>query len=79
MSGLSLDLYHLDAAYVSWRAGQNGLATFDIYTRTAPFAGAYMVTAGLQPALDFIQEFAFSEEDIAYLRATKGYDDDFLA
>ena len=78
MSGLSLDLYHLDAAYVSWRAGQNGLATFDIYTRTAPFAGAYMVTAGLQPALDFVQEFAFSEEDIAYLRSTKGYDEGFL-
>ena len=78
MSGLSLDLYHLDAAYVSWRAGQNGLATFDIYTRTAPFAGAYMVTAGLQPALDFIQEFAFSEEDIAYLRRTKGYAAAFL-
>ena len=78
VSGLSLDLYHLDAAYVSWRAGQNGLATFDIYTRTAPFAGAYMVTAGLQPALDFVQEFAFSEEDIAYLRATKGYDEAFL-
>ena len=78
MSGLSLDLYHLDAAYVSWRAGQNGLATFDIYTRTAPFAGAYMVTAGLQPALDFVQEFAFSEEDIAYLRSKKGYDEGFL-
>ena len=78
MSGLSLDLYHLDAAYVSWRAGQNGLATFDIYTRTAPFAGAYMVTAGLQPALDFVQEFVFSAEEIAYLRATKGYDEGFL-
>ncbi|MCA9880924.1 MAG: nicotinate phosphoribosyltransferase [Thermomicrobiales bacterium] len=78
MSGLSLDLYHLDAAYVSWRAGHNGRATFDIYTRTAPFKGAYMVTAGLQPALDFIQEFTFSEADIAYLRAVKGYDEGFL-
>ncbi|MFT4038186.1 MAG: nicotinate phosphoribosyltransferase [Thermomicrobiales bacterium] len=78
VSGLSLDLYHLDAAYVSWRSGQNGLATFDIYTRTAPFAGAYMVTAGLQPALDFVREFVFSGEDLAYLRAVKGYDAGFL-
>ncbi len=78
MSGLSLDLYHLDAAYVSWRAGLNGRATFDIYTRTAPFKGAYMVTAGLQPALDFVQEFAFSDDDIAYLRAVKEYDEGFL-
>lgn len=78
VSGLSLDLYHLDAAYVSWRAGLNGRATFDIYTRTAPFKGAYMVTAGLQPALDFVQEFAFSDDDIAYLRAVKEYDEGFL-
>ncbi|MCA9880171.1 MAG: nicotinate phosphoribosyltransferase [Thermomicrobiales bacterium] len=78
VSGLSLDLYHLDAAYVSWRSGQNGLATFDIYTRTAPFAGAYMVTAGLQPALDFVRDLAFSDEDIAYLQAVKHYDAGFL-
>lgn len=78
VSGLSLDLYHLDAAYVSWRSGQNGLATFDIYTRTAPFAGAYMVTAGLQPALDFVREFAFSEADVAYLQAEKHYDAGFI-
>ncbi len=38
--GLMTDMYHPDAAYVSWRTGFNGLTTFDLYTRTAPLAGA---------------------------------------
>jgi nicotinate phosphoribosyltransferase len=35
--GLMTDMYHPDSAYVSWRTGHNGLTTFDLYTRTAPF------------------------------------------
>ena len=37
--GLMTDMYHPDSAYVSWRTGRNGLTTFDLYTRTAPFGG----------------------------------------
>jgi hypothetical protein len=29
-TGLFVDLYHLDAAYVSWRTGHNAPATFDL-------------------------------------------------
>lgn len=77
-SGLLVDLYHLDAAYVSWRTGQNAPATFDVYTRSAPFGGAYMLVAGLEPALSFIREFRYSEEDLAYLARVKQYDPAFL-
>ncbi len=45
-TGLLVDLYHLDAAYVSWRTGHNAPATFDLYTRSAPFGGTYLLTAG---------------------------------
>ncbi len=37
---LMTDMYHPDSAYVSWRTGLNGLTTFDLYTRVAPFGGA---------------------------------------
>lgn len=76
--GLLTDLYHVDAAYVSWRAGLNADATFDLYTRSAPFGGAYMLTAGLEPALAFVRDFRYSEEDVAYLAGIKGYDPAFL-
>ncbi len=45
-SGLLTDLYHVDSAYISWKSGRNGLATFDLYTRSAPFGGAWMLVAG---------------------------------
>jgi nicotinate phosphoribosyltransferase len=77
-SGLVVDLYHLDAAYVSWRSDQNAAATFDLYTRSAPFGGAYLLAAGLEPALALVRDFRFTEDDLAYLVRIKGYDPAFL-
>jgi nicotinate phosphoribosyltransferase len=77
-TGLFVDLYHIDAAYVSWRSGQNASATFDLYTRSAPFGGAYLLAAGLEPALAFVRDFRYTEDDLAYLAALKGYDPAFL-
>src|ERR687893_2861779 len=77
-TGLFLDLYHLDAAYVSWRLVQNAPATFDLYTRSAPFGGAYLLTAGLEPALAFVRGLRYTEEDLAYVSRIKSYDPAFL-
>src|SRR5215207_7663412 len=77
-TGLLVDLYHLDAAYLSWRTGQNAPATFDLYTRSAPFGGAYLLTVGLEPALAFVRDFHYTEEDLAYLGRIKSYDPAFL-
>src|SRR5215218_4109455 len=77
-TGLFVDLYHLDAAYVSWRTGQNAPATFDLYTRSAPFGGTYLLTAGLEPALAFVRDFHYTDEDLTYLSRTKSYDPEFL-
>ncbi len=77
-TGLFVDLYHIDAAYVSWRSGENAPATFDLYTRSAPFGGAYLLAAGLEPALAFVRDFRYTEGDLAYLAALKGYDPAFL-
>lgn len=76
--GLMTDLYHPDAAYVSWRTGRNGLATFDLYTRSAPFAGAYLLVAGLEMALEFVQSFRYTDEDLRYLGQIRDYDPAFL-
>lgn len=78
-TGLMTDLYHPDAAYISWRTGRNETVTFDLYTRTAPFEGAYLLVAGLELALAFVRGFRYTENDIAYLRQIRDYDDRFLA
>jgi nicotinate phosphoribosyltransferase len=77
-SGLMVDLYHLDAAYVSWRTGQNATATFDLYTRAAPFGGAYLLAAGLEPALAFVHGLRYTDDDLTYLARIKPYDPAFL-
>src|SRR5579871_2486258 len=76
--GLHADLYHPDSAYVAWRTGRSGYATFDLYARTAPFGGAYMLAAGLEGALDFLQAFHFDDADLAYLAQIRDYDAGFL-
>src|SRR5688500_10567702 len=77
-SGLLVDLYHVDSAYIAWRAGLNAPATFDLYTRHVPFGGEFLLAAGLEPALAFATAFRFGADDIAYLRTVRPYDETFL-
>src|SRR5438874_2737669 len=76
--GLMTDLYHPDSAFVSWRAGRNGLTTFDLYTRTAPFGGAYLLVAGIENALEFVQAFRYTPEELKFLANIRDYDAAFL-
>jgi nicotinate phosphoribosyltransferase len=76
--GLLTDLYHPDAAYISWRAGRNGETTFDLFARRAPFDGAFMLVAGIETALEFVREFHYSDEDLYFLTQIRDYDPRFL-
>lgn len=77
-TALFTDLYHVDAAYIAWKSGHNGRATFDLYTRRAPFAGAFMLFTGLQPSLDYLRSFKYTGEDLTWLEHLKGYEPGFL-
>src|SRR5712691_2313894 len=76
--GLMTDMYHPDSAYISWRSGRNGLTTFDLYTRTAPFAGSYLLVAGLEAALEFVQSFRYTSEELRFLSRIRDYNSAFL-
>jgi nicotinate phosphoribosyltransferase len=76
--GLMTDMYHPDSAYVSWRSGRNGLTTFDLYTRSAPFGGAYLLVAGLEAALEFVQAFRYAPEELKFLAHIRDYASAFL-
>jgi len=77
-TSLYTDLYHVDSAYVAWKTGQTGQATFDLYTRKNPFGGGFMLTAGLGPAIDYLRAFKYTWEDREYLERIKGYELAFL-
>ena len=75
---LMTDMYHPDSAYVSWRSGKNGMTTFDVYARQAPFGGAFLLVAGLEMALDFVREFRYTDEDLGFLAQIRDYDAGFI-
>src|SRR5581483_12015526 len=64
--------------YVSWRSGLNGLTTFDLYTRTAPFGGGYLLVAGIEAAMEFVQAFRYTPEELRFLAHIRDYDAGFL-
>ncbi len=67
---LLTDLYQLTMANAYWKTGTHEQeAVFHLTYRTNPFGGSYTIAAGLQLAIDFLQHFNFSDEDIAYLAA----------
>jgi len=82
---LLTDLYELTMAYGYLRAGKaRDEAVFHHTFRENPFDGGYTIAAGLETAVRYLEDFRFSDDDLAFLAAQKGNDgarlfpDDFL-
>jgi nicotinate phosphoribosyltransferase len=76
--GLALhtDLYELNMAASYMRRGMDQEATFSLFVRDLPERRGFLVAAGLEPCLDFLERFRFEEEDLAFLRDGLGFDAD---
>ena len=51
---------------------------FDVFFRRVPDEGGYVIAAGLEQLIDYIENLHFSEEDIAYLRGRNLFCEEFL-
>jgi nicotinate phosphoribosyltransferase len=68
---LLTDLYQLTMAQAYLDAGLHETpATFSLFYRTLPEGWRYLVAAGLEDALAYLDELAFDDEDLAYLEST---------
>jgi nicotinate phosphoribosyltransferase len=78
--GLALhtDLYELNMAASYLRRGMEQEATFSLFVRNLPAQRGFLVAAGLEPCLDFLERFRFDEEDLAYLREGLGFAHDMV-
>ncbi len=74
---LLTDLYELTMAQSYFNAGMNHTAVFDFFVRRVKNR-SYMVSAGLEQVLFYLENIKFSDEDIAYLKHTGEFSDDFL-
>jgi nicotinate phosphoribosyltransferase len=67
-SGLLTDLYELTMAAGYLQTGFDGRATFELFIRHLPPHRNYLVVAGLEEAVDFLEHVDFTPDEIEYLR-----------
>ncbi len=68
LSALATDLYELTMMAGYWAAGMNEPASFELYVRDLPDHRGYLVAAGLEQALDYLEHLRFTQDEIEYLR-----------
>jgi nicotinate phosphoribosyltransferase len=72
--GLLTDLYELNMAVSYLRREMTGSATFSLYVRKLPKHRGFLVAAGLDDCLTFLEGFGFDQDDLRYLGSI-GFDD----
>ncbi len=76
--GLLTDLYELTMADSYLRQDMNEPATFDVFVRDLPPDRAFLVSAGLESVLHYLERLRFEEEGLAYLRSLGRFSAEFL-
>ena len=72
------DFYELTMANGYFKNGfKDTIAYFDMFFRTIPDGGGYVIMAGVEQLVDYFRNLSFSKEDIDHLRG-KGFSEDFL-
>ena len=76
---LLTDLYQLTMGYGFYKHDKHEEeVVFDLFFRKNALI-TYSLAAGLEQAMDYLLNWRFDEDDIAYLRSLKLFDEDFLA
>jgi len=73
MSGNSLlltDLYELSMLEAYAGYGMTGTAVFELFVRKLPEARGFLLAAGLQQAVEFLETLQFTPEELDWLRAS---------
>jgi nicotinate phosphoribosyltransferase len=67
-SGLLTDLYELTMAVGYLQTGLDAEATFELFVRHLPPRRNYLIVAGLEEALEYLERVRFTADEIDYLR-----------
>jgi nicotinate phosphoribosyltransferase len=78
VGALFTDLYEVTMAQAFVAQGMSGTAVFEAFFRRLPPRRSYVLAAGLQDLLDFLEAFRFEPEEVEYLRGLGLFSDAFL-
>ncbi len=78
-AALLTDLYQLTMMYGYFQSGRhNQNVVFDMFYRTNPCGNGYVIAAGLEQVVWYLQNLRFTEEDVEYLRSLQMFSEEFL-
>ncbi len=69
-SPLSTDLYELNMVQAYLDRGETKEAVFEFFVRRLPARRGFLLAAGLDDALSYLEKLQFSDADIAWLKST---------
>ncbi len=76
---LLTDLYQLNMLQAYLDHGKTETAVFEFFVRKLPPSRGFLLAAGLEQALDFLESLSFPPEDIAWLRSSGRFSDNLLS
>ncbi len=77
-SVLLTDLYQLSMLYVYWRLGMEQTAVFEFFVRKLPSTRRFLMAAGLEQLVEYLEQLRFSPEDLAWVEASGRFDPGFV-
>jgi nicotinate phosphoribosyltransferase len=77
-SPLLTDLYHLNMIQAYLDHGDTSTAVFEFFVRKLPARRGFLMAAGLEQVLDFLESLRFSDEEISWLAKTGRFEENFL-
>src|SRR6266852_9105605 len=78
VSPLLTDLYQLAMAQAYLRRGETKPAVFEFFVRHLPARRGFLMLAGIEQALDFLETLQFSPEDLEWLASTGRFGKDLI-
>jgi len=75
---LLTDLYQLTMLQSYWRRGMGEPASFELFVRQLPPNRRFLVSCGLDAALDYLESLRFGADALDRLRALNRFDEEFL-
>jgi nicotinate phosphoribosyltransferase len=75
---LLTDLYQLTMLQTYFEHGMNETAVFEFFVRRMPERRAFLLAAGLEQVLEYLETLSFSDADLAFLAKSGRFSDDFV-
>jgi len=78
MNALLTDLYQLTMMYAYFRGGMHDTAVFEFFSRKLPPGRSFLLAAGLEQALEYLEGLCFTPEELEWVARSGRFSNDFV-